>query len=641
MNPKNIYLDNTPLSEALSRWDEALLKHGLLSPLSDEEIPVDDSLSRITAEAVYARRSSPFCNAAAMDGIAVRFKDTIGASEAHPVHLSSKKYLPVNTGNAIPEGYDAVIMIEDVHQVDKETVEIISAVPPWQHVRTIGEDIVTTELILPEGHTIRPIDIGAMLATDVNTVKVRRVPQTIVIPTGSELVQPGEPVQPGNIIEFNSRILAGYLHEWGASATRGPLVRDAHERIKQAVKEAAGKYDIVITNAGASAGTRDYTAHVLDELGEIVVHGVNIKPGKPVILAIVDNKPVIGLPGYPVSAVLTMRIFVRRLIASMLGQEQPEPQTAQATLSRPLSSKMGVLDFVRIKLGRVTDHLMATPISRGAGAVMSLVQADGILTVPAGSEGVGAGETVSVELLRNLTEIDNTLVFIGSHDNILDVLANMLHQLRPVRRLSSAHVGSMGGIMAIKRGEAHLAGAHLLDEKTGAYNVPFLKKYLKDVPLMLINLAYREQGLLVRKKNPKKIRGFADLARDDIRFINRQRGAGTRILIDMKLKENSILPKQVTGYDREEYTHMNIASAVAAGSVDTGLAIRAAAVALDLDFVPIAQERYDIIVPAVHAEDEKVKALLQIIRTNKTFKKTVNSLGGYDLRDCGSLMYEQ
>jgi putative molybdopterin biosynthesis protein len=642
MNKRNIYIDNMNLDEAQNLWKQSLSESGCLNPMGSETIPVDESLGRITAEPVFAHLSSPFYNASAMDGIAVRFKDTIGSSETAPVRLSSgSQFEYVNTGNALPAHFDAVIMIEDVQPVDDNTVEIIAPVTPWKHVRTIGEDIVATELILPDGHLIRPIDLGAMLATGLTQVTVRKKPACVVIPTGTELTQPGSPLKPGNIIEFNSRVLAGYLREWGIQTDRSPIVSDSKESLREAIADGAAKYDFVIINAGASAGSKDYTAQVLAELGEVVLHGVNIKPGKPVILAIVNGKPVIGLPGYTVSAVITLHLFVKDLVDALLGTVSKPSRFIEASLSRPLASRLGVEEFIRVKLGKVGNTLMASPASRGAGAVMSLVQADGFLTVPSNSEGIGAGEKVNIELLRAEHEIENTLVFIGSHDNILDVLANMLHRLRPVCRLSSAHVGSMGGIMAIKRGEAHLAGAHLLDEKTGEYNISFIKKYLAAVPLQLINLAYRDQGLLVPKGNPKEITGFEDLTRQDVRFINRQRGAGTRLLTDMHLKQLDIDPDRVIGYDKEEYTHMNVASAIASNNADSGLAIRAAAVALDLDFIPVAQERYDIILPMEHLDDPKVRAFLQTIRENDAFRQTVESLSGYDLRHCGRIMYEQ
>ena len=639
---RNIYIDNMNLDEALELWEHRLSAAGCLTPMDPEIIAVDQALGRITAEPVFARLSSPFYNAAAMDGIGVCFQDTIGASEATPVRLSlHQQFEWVNTGNVLPDKFDAVIMVEDVQPIDDNTIEIIAPVTPWKHVRTIGEDIVTTELILPDGHRIRPIDLGAMLATGLTEIKVQKMPAVLVIPTGSELVQPGEPLQPGNIIEFNSRVLAGYLFEWGLQAERSPIVTDKPAALKKAIIDAVDRYDIVIVNAGASAGSRDHTAGVIEELGDIVLHGVNIKPGKPVILGIVKGKPVIGLPGYTISAVITLNLFVRNLADTLLGMQSPPAKTLEATLARPLSSKLGVEEFIRVKLGQVGDTMMATPAGRGAGAVMSLVQADGFLRVPAHSEGIGPGEKVKIELLRDEHEIQNTLVFIGSHDNILDVLANLLHRQRPICRLSSAHVGSMGGIMAIKRSEAHLAGTHLLDEETGEYNIPYIKKFLPDIPLQLINLTYREQGLLVTRGNPLDIKGFQDLARREVRFINRQRGAGTRLLTDMHLGRLGINPEQVNGYEREEYTHMNVASAIASNNVDTGLAIRAAAVALDLDFIPVAQERYDIILPKAFLHDPKVIALLQTIRENEEFRRTVAGLGGYDLRDCGMVIYEQ
>jgi putative molybdopterin biosynthesis protein len=272
---------------------------------------------------------------------------------------------------------------------------------------------------------------------------------------------------------------------------------------------------------------------------------------------------------------------------------------------------------------------------------MSLVRGDALLTIPAGSEGVGGGEKVQIELLRTRNEIDATLVFIGSHDNTLDLLANQLHKQRPLIRISSAHVGSMGGIMAIKRGEAHLAGCHLLDEESGEYNIPFIKRFLPGLPLQLINLCYREQGLIVAKGNPESITGFSDIVQKGCMFINRQNGAGTRLLTDKILAEEGIDPNSLPGYGHEEYTHMSVAASVANGSVDAGLGIRAAANALGLDFVPVAEERYDLIVPTSFQKEYKVEATLQLIRTNSEFHDIILSLGGYNLRDCGKVMYEQ
>ena len=458
---------------------------------------------------------------------------------------------------------------------------------------------------------------------------------------GSELIQPGQVAKPGQIIEFNSRILAGYLNEWGAEASGSAPVIDDPEHLRKAIKKSVQENDIVVLNAGASAGTRDYTSNVLAELGKVIVHGVAIKPGKPVILAIVDNTPVIGLPGYPVSAILTMRLFVRDMVYAFMNLDTPKAEIIEALMSRPMASSMGVDEYVRVTLGQVDNTFMATPSGKGAGAVMSLVRADGLLTIPVGSEGIGAGEKVQIELLRPRQEIEATLVFIGSHDNILDVIANQLYKQRPATRISSAHVGSMGGIMAIRRGEAHLAGTHLLDEESGEYNISYIKRFLADVPLQLINLCYREQGLIVKKGNPLDIKGFADIAERKLSFINRQNGAGTRLLTDKILRDLDIDPGSIQGYSHEEYTHMSVAAAIAGGSVDTGMGIRAAAVALNLDFVPVTEERYDLILPLKFREDSKVGIVLDLLRNDQNFHEKVLSLGGYDLRDCGKVMYEQ
>ncbi len=641
MKKKNVYLENKPLHKAREKWNKALHECGFLGRKHTETIAVDNSLGRRTAAPVFARRSAPSYNAAAMDGIAVHFLDLASASEASPLLLNSDQFIQVNTGNAIPENYNAVVMIEDVHLLDDGRAEVTSPATPWQHIRTIGEDIVATELIIPEGHTIRPIDQGAMLATGVINIEVTRPPRVTVIPTGSELIQPVEEPAPGQIIEFNTRILGGYLQEWGADVSRSLPVEDKPEELKNALLAAVEHNDLVVINAGASAGTKDFSSTVLSELGTVVVHGVAIKPGKPVMLGLIGNTPVIGLPGYPVSALLTMRLFVHEMINAFLGLRPPEPEYIAATISRPVHSNMGVDQMIRVSLGKVGNKLMATPSGKGAGAVMSYVRADGILTLPTGSEGVGSGEEVQIELLRTPQEIDSTLVCIGSHDNSLDLIANHLHSRGDMIRISSAHVGSMGGIMAIRRGEAHFGGCHLLDEKTGEYNISFIRKYLKNRPLQLINLCYREQGLIVAKGNPKNISSFTDIRDNELLFINRQAGAGTRLLTDKVLKEQNIETTAINGYEREEYTHMNVAVAVAKGSVDCGMGIRAAAAALNLDFVPIAEERYDLIIPEEFIEDEKIAAMLDLIRNDEDFHKNVLRLGGYNLCDCGKTIYSQ
>lgn len=641
---RNIYVESTPLDEALELWAARLAKEGLNKPLAAEKIKVIDSIGRVTAGAVMAAVSSPFYHSAAMDGYAVRFPDTFGASETSPVRLNlEEQAVYLDTGDPMPEGFNAVIMVEDINlvtQENSELVEIIEPATPWQHVRTIGEDIVATELIVPENHCIRSVDIGALLAGGHTEIMVRTKPMVAIIPTGSELIEPGAELGRGTIIEYNSRVLGGLVSEWGGEPLRLNIVQDDLGKLKASIAEACDKADVVIVNAGSSAGSEDYTAQAIREQGELMVHGIGIRPGKPVILGIVKGKPVLGIPGYPVSAYITFNLFAKPLIYAMLGMEPVGPEKIKAILSRQIASSLGLEEFVRVKVGVVGEKTIATPVSRGAGIIMSLVRADGMLRVPSMSEGIGPGTVVDVELMRPLCDIRDTLVCIGSHDNTLDLLSNFIKKSHPGFSLSSAHVGSMGGLIALKKGEAHMAGTHLLDEDTGDYNIPFLKRLMPEKRIALINLVYRQQGFVVKKGNPKNIRGFEDLVRDDVTFINRQGGSGTRLLTDKHLKDMKIDPSHINGYYSDEYTHMGVASAVLSGIADTGVAILAAARALDMDFVAVARERYDLAIPLDFMGLEMIKALLKVIREDKGFRAAVLDLGGYDTREMGNIMYE-
>jgi len=633
------YLDNQPLSEAIEKYKGALKKSGIGGPLPGERIPVGNALGRVTSEAVIASLSSPFYHSAAMDGYAVRFMDTFGAAETRPRRLAvPAQAVAVDTGDPMPDGFNAVIMIEDVEKISEAEIEILKPATPWQHVRLVGEDIVATELIIPENHVIRPVDMAAMIASGHTTVMARRKPLVSIIPTGTELVEPGTTLKKGDIIDFNSTMLAAMAEEAGAEPIRRKIVRDDEGLLRASILDAVTAADLVVINAGSSAGREDFTSDVIASMGEVFVHGVNIKPGKPVILGIINGKPVVGIPGYPVSAALTFHLFVMPLISSLRGITAPAAETIPARLSRQVASSLGQEEFIRVKLGSVGGNLIATPVTRGAGALMSLVRADGIICVPASSEGIAAGQEVPVELLRSAREIKTTVVCIGSHDNALDVLGNFLKKRHPELSLSSAHVGSMGGLLALKRGEAHLAGTHLLDEETGEYNVSYIKKHLPGKKTVLVNLVYRTQGFIVPRGNPKGIKGFADLARKDVVFVNRQAGAGTRLLTDLYLKKLQIDPGAVNGYDHEEFTHMAVAAAVLSGAADTGLAVLSAAQALDLDFVPVAQERYDLAIPQEFYDTPMLRALLAIIRDDKEFRDQITAMGGYDVSEMGKVL---
>ena len=654
---RRYYLSDIPLDDALQRFLGALEEASNLSPLPGHLCPVDQAQGRITASAVNAAASSPHYDAAAMDGIAVKAADTTGASETAPVSLDvGSQVVWVDTGDPMPPGYDAVVMIEHVHQVDESTVQVMSPVAPWQHVRTLGEDLVATEMVLPENHRLRPVDLGACAAAGITEVPVRRQPRVAIIPTGNELVPPGSaPLKPGDIVEFNTLMLAGMVQEWGGHAERFPPVRDDFALIRDAVKAclrrdsrlrgndgkegAIADYDLVIVNAGSSAGSEDYTAAVVEDLGHLLVHGVAVRPGHPVVLGLVDGKPVIGLPGYPVSAVLTAELFVKPLLDRWLGTPPQTRPTVAASVTRKVLSPLGEDEYLRVKLGRVGGKMVATPLQRGAGVIMSLAKADGLLLIPRFSEGLDAGAEADVQLLRPLEEVENTIVAIGSHDLTLDLMANALRRTNPGLTLSSSHIGSLGGLIALRRGEAHLAGSHLLDETTNEYNVSFIRRYLPDVPVVLVNLVSRIQGLMVPPGNPLSIQALEDLARPEVSFVNRQRGSGTRVLLDYKLKEMGIPPERVAGYEREEYSHLAVAAAVKSGSVSTGLGILSAATALGLEFIPLMDERYDLVIPKVHYESDLLQPLLALLH-KEGFRQEVDALGGYRTEDMGRVVAE-
>jgi len=646
---RNLYLSNVPVEEALSRF-AAALEAGGERAYPHERTPVIDALDRITAGAVYARCCSPPYNAAAMDGIAVVAGATVGASETNPVSLvRGRDFKPVDTGDPVHPPYDAVIMAEDVAEetgegatpeaalqetAAPETAIIRAAAAAWQHVRPIGEDIVTGEMILPGRHGIRPIDIGVLLSAGITEVDVLRKPRVAIFPTGNEIVEPGQIPKEGEIIESNTRMFEALVEEAGGEAARFATVPDDPALLEAALKTALEGHDMVLVNAGSSAGTEDFTAGVLAKLGRVVVHGVAMKPGKPVILAVAAGKPVIGIPGYPVSAYLAYRNFAAPVLAMLSGKRTPEDgRTVEAVMAKRLVSSLKHREYVRVKIGSVDGRLVASPLARGAGAAMSLVRADGFCVIAQNSEGIEAGQTAPVELCRPLHELERTLVSTGSHDLILDIIADMMSGRGCF--LAGTHVGSTAGLMALKRGECHIAPIHLLDEDSGEYNVPYLKRLFPDTPVSLVRGVGRVQGLIVKKGNPLGLQSPEQLTQ--CRYVNRQRGSGTRLFLDFRLRQAGIAPEQIPGYDREAATHMAVAAAVESGSADAGMGIASAAAALDLGFVPLGTEEYDF---ALHARFMELPQLALFLETLKSaaFRKRLEELGGYTWDGCGEVV---
>jgi putative molybdopterin biosynthesis protein len=637
MEERKLYLHRISIDEALHLMFEKCQR---LQPLEGEEINTADAVGRVSAQPVFAKYSSPNFNAAAMDGVAVKAEDTFAASDQNPITLRiGGNATWVNTGHPIPKGFDAVIMAEDIEVIDEERIMIRKAVSPWHHVRSIGEDFVATELLLTENHLIRPVDLAPLLSGGCNRIVVRKKPRVAIIPTGSELREAGSEMAEGEVIETNSIVIGKKVEEWGGVWQPYPILEDDYEIIRTNLTRAAESADLVVINAGSSAGTKDFTAKVIEDIGELIFHGVKIKPGKPVIFGVVAGTPIIGIPGYPVAAAITSDIFVRAVVYAYLGLSLPQRSKTTATLARKVVSPLGEEEYLQVKLGYVGKKMIATPISRGSGVTMSLVRSDGIVRIKSQSQGIEAGEKVEVELVKEINDVEHTIVAIGSHDLCLDILASELRRKYLGVSLSSAHVGSLGGLIAIKKGEAHLAGIHLLDEETGEYNISYCDRFLPG-GYLLVNLVGREQGIMVKKGNPKEICGVKDLARSDIIFVNRQKGAGTRQLLDYCLKKEGLSPERINGYEREYLTHMAVASAVASGVADAGIGIRAAAVSLGLEFIFLSKERYDLVIPKEFMRDSLIEKLLLVIRSND-FKARVNRMLGYDTTLTGKVVIER
>lgn len=612
--------------------------------LAEENIPARSGCGRVTAAPIHARFSAPSFHAAAMDGLAVRAEETFGASDEAPLTLdiNNGQAVMINTGYPLPPEKNAVIMIENVLlSADGQQGVIRAPVYPWQHVRKVGEDIVATELLFPTGHRLRPPDIGALLTGGCATIQVRKRPKVVIIPTGSELVRLEEHLESipaGKTVESNSAVLAGLAEQAGAETAISPIISDDFEAIKGHLQAmVASDADMVIINAGSSSGSADYTVRIIEQLGEVLVHGVTIMPGKPTILGVIDKKPVVGIPGYPVSAIIAMEQLVLPLLAQMQGIHLEPPVSVKAILAKDLPSRAGIEEFRRMIVGRIGADFVAVPLKQGAGAITTLTKANGILRIKAASEGEKHGQQVNIDLLMPQPKVERTILCTGSHDLCLDLLNDFLRKQRPAYPLASNHVGSLGGIMALKQGMCHLAGSHLLDPEDGSYNTSYVRKHLADKDIRILTLVHREQGFIVPKGNPKGIATIQDLFREGIRFINRQAGSGTRVLLDFELDRHNLDADAITGYDQDEYTHMAVAVAVLSGKVDVGLGIKSAARALGLDFVPLVEERYDLLIPGQMFDTPMIAKVLDVMQL-ADFRQAIKLLGGYSTRETGQLV---
>lgn len=628
------YLTNTPYKEAIEQYKLLLKESGVKCKI--ETISVLEAMNRVTACAVYAKKCAPHYNACAMDGIAVNARVTFGATETTPVYLSLKDYVRVDTGDPLPDDCDAVVMIENVVE-EEGRVKLYSSVVPWQHVRQIGEDISAGDMIFPSYTPITASGIGALLACGILNVDVIKKPIVGIIPTGDEIINPTSNPRKGDIIEFNSAIFRGMLEEEGAKVKVYPIVKDDFSMIKESVEKAVAECDVVILNAGSSAGREDFSSSVINTVGKVIIHGLAIKPGKPTILGLAGTVPVIGVPGYPVSGIIVIDEVINPIIRLLAGREEKKPPTIKAVLSKQINSSLKYHEFVRTRLGKVNGKMIAVPLNRGAGAVSSFMKADGIIEVPQNSEGFEVGNEINVRLLRDEEKIKNSLVITGSHDPLIDEITDLMKIEDKDFNVTSSHVGSMGGIMVLMRREAHLGGIHLLDENSNTYNVSYVKKFFPSGGVILIEGVKRIQGIMVPAGNPLNITGIRDIYSKNLSYVNRQKGSGTRILFDYLLKKENIPSDKIYGYNREEITHTNVAAIISEKSADAGMGIYSAAMQYGLDFINVCEEEYDFLVLEEALKLSVFKKFIELLKS-ESFKERLNMMGGYFLSNPGRII---
>jgi putative molybdopterin biosynthesis protein len=634
------FLTDIPLEVARARLDAAL-DAGHVGNGAVESVALDDALDRVTARPVFARLSSPHYHACAMDGIAVAAATTRGASETAPVTLRlDADAFVVDTGDPLPPGTDAVIMVEDLEPQGDGRVAIREPVAPWTHVRPIGEDIVATEAIVPKRRLLGPADLAAIASGGIVKVAVVRLPRVAIVTTGDELVDPAiAKPERGAILDSNGVLLGAAVRRFGGVPVRYPRVRDDPAELEAAVATAIDACEVVIVNAGSSAGRHDFTARIFERFGDLLVHGVAIRPGHPLVLALARERagrrvPLLGIPGYPVSAAICAELFLAPLIERLAWRDPPDPATFEVVLTRKVFSPLGEDEFIRVVAARVGERIVAVPLRRGAGVITSLSRANAVVTISRFTEGAHPGTTLPARALRGIASIERTLLAVGSHDVAIDLLAGALADRG--LELVSANVGSIAGLVALRSGSTHVAGTHVLDSASGTYNDVAVRRYIPDARIALIAFAQREQGLIVARGNPLGLRSLGDVVARRARYVNRQRDAGTRMLLDALLTRDGFTAAQIEGYDRLEFTHLAVAALVADGSADCGLGIYAAARALGCDFVPLATEPYELAVNAEALDDPRIEALIAAMR-DPDLRAAIDALGGYDAAHAGDV----
>ena len=608
-----------------------------------EKKNISDVLGCILTEDITAHRNVPHYAASAVDGYAVDASSTIGASQATPVSMKPSQYRWMNTGTDVPHWANAVLMVEDSSMVGDDLL-IFRSLTPSANVRPLGEDVMAGQIIAREGDPVTPALISLFLCAGIEKVPVFKKPRTLYIPTGDEVIPRGKWLsdpkpKSGTVAESNSLFIEASFREWGFDVDVSPVVPDDPALLKEKVSYGVDNYDVVLVGAGSAKGRRDHTLEVFEALGKVIFRWIRMKPGRPAMAAEIMGKPVICLPGFPMSTTVVLWSIVYPLLNFLSARdEDPDHMIKEALGCRETwktkllvqhSSPAGIEEWLRVKTARVGETTYSWALTSGASVLWALAEADGMALLPASALECEKGTDVTVWMKRKV-DLDRRILFQGSDDPAIQLLVT------PIRRrggdLVSRAVGSMGGLAALSRGECHMAAAHLLDDTDGTYNDSFIERFADGSKWERILVFYRTQGIIVQKGNPKKINTFKDLCAGDNVFSNRQPGAGTRVLFDHLLKKTGRSPSEIKGYEQQCTTHMEAANRVYTGLADATLGIKSAADALGLDFIPLAEEPYELVIPSVYMEHPAVKALIDSLG-DREWRETVEAMGGYRWTD--------
>ena len=635
---RKIFRELRSLEDALT----TLTKAWSATPLPTEKVALENSLDRVLAEDVFSTIDVPSFDRAAMDGFAVLAEDTFNVDEQHAVKLkvlgeleagdtseydfSRGEAIEIATGAPMPKGANAVVMVEFTKKENGDVV-VFRPVSLGENVTSAGSDVMSGELLLRKFQIITPREVGLLAAAGVEQVSAYRKPRVTIFSSGNELIKPGHALTFAKLYDVNGPAITAAVTECGGQPRFMGILPDNFETIKNRLKEALEESDVVISSGSTSSGPGDLVYRAVDELGEpgVLVHGLTIKPGKPALVGLAGNKLIFGLPGYPTSALMIFHVLVAPIIRRLANKADVQPTKVQAFSSMKFFKARGRRELLPIQLiAQPNGQLLAYPMQSGSGAISSFALADGFADFPETQEYVDEGESMEVELFGKEL-VPPSLVAIGSHCVGLDIAFAKLREKDPTFLGRTVNVGSTGGFHAISRGEADIAGVHLQDESTGEYNIPFIKSFGLADTVVLVRGYDREQGLIVKHGNPKKITGVEDLTRKGIRFINRNRGSGTRFLIDRHLTKVAkshgtdleTISAKIEGYGYEAKSHSAVAAAIKNNRADVGFGIRTVAVSNQLEFIKLEDEKYDFLIAKPRLDKVSVTRFVELIKSRE------------------------